>query len=175
MFRTVDLIILFKELNLLSSQRTRIIVLGSLVRNEPVEAWLARVGNWHVWRLRWILRLLKNVQLRRSLLSLLTLEHLHDLIKFLFNFSYIRILLLNLDLMLLNFCLKVSDAVVTSDIFFGDILQTLRTLNKYPRAGVKMLTILRSHELVCASIGSTLYLNAKAFILKMSLQFLIGN
>lgn len=57
---TVDLIILFVELNLLASQRTRIVsdVWSCLVRNETVEAnnaWLAWVGNRHIWSWQWIL------------------------------------------------------------------------------------------------------------------------
>ena len=71
---TVDLIILFVELNLFASQRTRIVsdVWGCLVRNEPVEAWLTWVGYWHIWRWLWILRECgrKNILLRLSLLSL---------------------------------------------------------------------------------------------------------
>jgi hypothetical protein len=69
--------------------------------------------------------------------------------------------------MLLNFSLKISDAVVTGSILFRDLLQTLGALDKYPSACIKVLTILRSQELVCASFGSALYLDVKAFVLKM--------
>jgi len=82
---TVDLIILFVQLNLFASQRTRIVsdVWGCLIRNEPVEAWLAWVGNRHIrsWLLvlrewvrnwLWLLRecVRETVLLRLSLLSL---------------------------------------------------------------------------------------------------------
>ena len=59
MLRAVYLIILFEELNLLASHRTRIVsdVRGYLVWNERVHAWLVAwvgIGNWLVWRLLWI-------------------------------------------------------------------------------------------------------------------------
>ena len=109
------------------------------------------------------------------MLSLLTLEHLHDLIQLLFHFRNSSILLLDPDLVRLHFCLKVSDAVVTTSILLGDLLQALGALDQYPGASVKVLTILRSQELVCASFSSALDLDVEALGLKMRFKFLIGN
>jgi hypothetical protein len=162
MLRAVYLIILFEEFNLLASHWTRIVsyVRGCLVWNESIIAWLSWVGYWQVkLMLLRLYRLAYNVLLSWSLLSLLTLEHLHDIIQFPFHFRNSSILTLDPNFMLLNFNLKISDAVVTASILFGDLLQTLGALDKYPRACIKVLTILRSHKLVCASFCSALDLD----------------
>ena len=116
-----------------------------------------------------------NDLLKLSLLNLWLLEHLHDLIQLLFHFGNSRILLLDPDLMCLHFCLKISDAVVTASILLGDLLQALGALDQYSRACVKMLTVLRSHELICASFGSALDLDVEALGLKMRFKLIIGN
>jgi hypothetical protein len=177
MLRTVYLIILFKKFNLLASHRARIVsdIWSCLVWDEGIHARLSWIGNWHIWRLLRLLRLPLNVLLRYSLLSLLTLEHLHDLIQLLFHFRNSSILLLDPDLVRLHFCLKISDAVVTTSILLGDLLQALGALDQYPGASVKVLTILRSQELVCASFSSALDLDVEALGLKMRFKFLIGN
>lgn len=77
--------------------------------------------------------------------------------------------------MCLHFCLKISDAVVTASFLLGDLLQALGALDQYPGASVKVLAVLRSHELVCASFGSALDLDVEALGLKMRFKFLIGN
>lgn len=85
MLRTEDLIVLFIEFNLLASQRTRVVsdVRGCLIWDKGVHAWLCWwewVWNWPVLRILRLIGRWMNVLQRWSRVSLLSLEHLYDIV-----------------------------------------------------------------------------------------------